>query len=438
MTRYRLIKLNIFILSFVTLSFCFAAADEYILKFKNCDFPNGLPFTFNDFPKANLALTKAYENYAEKCNPEEYKEALAAAKAAGNESESTANTAKAAEDLGKEASGISAAFDGLCQGLEETYEAAYKEAEGILKKEKLECLREADSTGRTRIDTKAPPVPPSCEAAVNENKLLCNKSLQNKISKMESLRNWVGNHKMLMGGLIAAAGAGAYSLMKSGKEAKDQMSTAPSKPKKENEIEVQKKIPEAEIAAANQASANHPDSASYCNSSLKPLECFVTASCGLQCVAEKFGVDNYTDMNSNSTRIDPNGRAVANTASNGENASTPNSNNGNGNNSGSGKLSLNDRDEAKPSLDGQRQLSSFSSGDEDGGYGGGSMNYGDASSGETGGDSLKKPLTAAQQLEAAKARGPINGPLSPSVFEAVRNNLRSQYSRGLLLTESPK
>jgi hypothetical protein len=402
--------------------------DKSPTQMKTCNGKDGTDFKFPNFTPAEKELNQAYNAYATECDRESLDSKVTAASAleAGS---SGSDTAESTVGLAQSGSDIGAAFDGMCEGLQDTYEKAFEKAEKALNTDKALCMALATTEGNP------PPGSANCIWAEAANQKICNKSIENKIGKLDTIRNWVGNHKLLMAGLLSALGAGTYALMKSGDKQKDDFRTS----KAPIPTDTPKPSP---TATPSDTPAPHPTEVAqapnnFCGASLQPLECFVTPGCDLKCVADKYGVPNYGGMTNDNTRIDPQGRPVDGSTAATNSGVGSGSSSGSGSGSGGGNVAdLNATSEAGTVGDGSltRASTDYGYGD-DGGYGGG---------GSFGGDSGRDPANDSRYAnqgkfgaDGGKNRDPAEtGPILPptsDLFHRIRNVSRTQCVRDLVL-----
>lgn len=228
-----------------------------------------------------------------------------------------------------------------CGYLKEKLNKHYNQTYQAIEKDREICLTVSKSIYDSQVAAK------NADAGYNYNKNrdTCEGLGKHFKTKTQRVLAFMKKHWMLISGILAAAGTGAYFLMKSGKKQADEIKTNPDDTEKKDDIVKNQdnddtdKNKEEDIATTTNQFKD-PSNEDYCKHATKPLECFVTPGCDLACVSNQYGVSDYKGYLYDTTRISPQGQVVDMSSIGNKNNVANNSNSSSGGNGSSSSNGL--------------------------------------------------------------------------------------------------
>jgi hypothetical protein len=396
----------------------------------NCQMIPVKNFNFPSFNEAYEKFEKAKAAYAAECQQTKLDEKVSTV-AVTSDGHGAAQVADGNAKAAATGLVVKETFEAKCKDLYAKVEEEKNRAEKELKAFRASCEQEAITIGQQAGSISL------CAEPIASNKKSCEKNGEEKKDSISEVWDWVMDNKLLVAGLLTAVGGGLYSMLSSSEKQGNDFKTDPKSFEKPETKTPETKTPTEKPKDTVADERFNPLTAPYCQSSQKPLECFVTPGCDMKCVASKYGVPDYAGMDRDTTRIDQDGRVVDGISGLAAASAGKSGTGGGKGGSPAGGLDLLETSETATDhpLAATRSLYNF--GDEVT-YGGGGVGDGDrdpASEGRYKGAN-DSSLTTAKAAKDPAATGPILPPTA-NIFDRVWGASRTQCVRGFLMCNFP-
>lgn len=368
--------------------------DNGNFQFASCALPGQviLPIFTKTSAKYKIFKEKSKEFTDVKCAVPVVDSTLSSSIPSECTNDSTEGTSKCNQNIGTQSLQTATEIQTLCSGLESGVESAENEVLAARDVEREKCKAKATELYKTNLCGNPPKPDPVSYA---ENIRNCEAVAQEVLTKSEKLLAFAKKHWMVIAGLLTAVLGGGYALMHSSKkQAKDLktdngVGTDVTKPVDVQAVTTPTTItlPPA-VVSADTTSFERAADQPYCQSTTRPIECFVTPACDLTCAAKRYGLSDYAGMGMDTRRIDSEGKITDPTTARSRNPGSTSSNTGGGSGGGKsgsggpGDLSGGNTEVGTTSIN-TRGSGNFSY-DSDG-YGGGARNFGYGNDSDNGG-----------------------------------------------------
>lgn len=306
-------------------------------------------FPFKETEKQFQLAKPQYDSFTENsCSEEALDATYLTLQAPKPNTKSGAGTSNEANELAIASGVITDKNRATCSRLNGEIKKIYGEAEKNRAIERTACLAKATTIKNNDMESKLIKENPAMLEQVNRlyasNQDACTNVASQIKTRIQRLLAFAEEHWIAIAGLLTTVGGGAYLLSKSGKKQADDLTTNPNAiPTDSKNAAAPSPAPVAtpELAAEITPTFQRPSDQAYCQNSIRPVECFVTPSCDLACAANRYGIENYSGMGSDTRMIDKNGKIVDPTTARARNpgaatAASGEGGSGSGSKSGSG------------------------------------------------------------------------------------------------------